>query len=322
MGIFNPLYDAISWVILRFHSLFEPLFGADSGVTWSLAIICLVVLIRIILIPLFVKQIKSQRALTVLQPEMKAIQQKYKDDRQKQSEEMMKLYKKHGTNPLASCFPLLAQAPIFFALFTVLNGIAQDVPRGVLTQSDVDSAANAGFFGAPIAATFLMGANDIEKLGGTPGTVKIITLIMIILMSASTFLTQRQLMVKGMPKPDGKPNMMLQQQKILLYLFPIIFAVTGINFPVGVLLYWLTTNLWTMGQQFYVIKRNPTPGSPAYFELEAKRAKKSGTTPPSQEDEPTNNGSVAMEEPKGQRQQPKRGEGKKNKNKGKNKKNK
>ncbi len=317
MGIFNPLYDAISWVILRFHALFEPLFGADSGVTWSLAIIFLVVLIRIILIPLFVKQIKSQRALTVLQPEMKAIQQKYKDDRQKQSEEMMKLYKKHGTNPLASCFPLLAQAPIFFALFTVLNGIAQDVPRGVLTQADVDSAANASFFGAPIAATFLMGSQDIEKLGGTPATVKAITLVMILLMSASTFITQKQLMTKGMPKNDGQPNMMLQQQKILLYLFPIIFAVTGINFPVGVLLYWLTTNLWTMGQQFYVIKRNPTPGSPAYFELEAKRAKKSGVT---QSDDVTNNGSVAVEEPgadgtgndvKGQRVQPKRDKKKK-----------
>ncbi len=319
MGIFNPLYDAISWVILRFHALFEPLFGADSGVTWSLAIIFLVVLIRIILIPLFVKQIKSQRALTVLQPEMKAIQQKYKDDRQKQSEEMMKLYKKHGTNPLASCFPLLAQAPIFFALFTVLNGIAQDVPRGVLTQADVDSAANASFFGAPIAATFLMGANDIEKLGGVPGTVKAITLVMILLMSASTFITQRQLMTKGMPKNDGQPNMMVQQQKIMLYLFPIIFAVTGINFPVGVLLYWLTTNVWTMGQQLYVIKRNPTPGSPAYFELEAKRAKKTGAT---KSDEVTNNGSVAVEEPgtdgagtghdvKGQRQQPKRDKKKK-----------
>ncbi len=319
MGIFNWLYDAISWIILRFHSLFEPLFGSDSGVTWSLSIICLVILIRIILIPLFVKQIKSQRALTVLQPEMKAIQQKYKDDRQKQSEEMMKLYKKHGTNPLASCFPLLAQAPIFFALFTVLNGIAQDVPRGVLTQADVDSAANAGFFGAPIAATFLMGAKDIEKLGGTPGTVKAITLVMILLMSASTFLTQRQLMVKGMPKNDGQPNMMLQQQKILLYLFPIIFAVTGINFPVGVLLYWLTTNLWTMGQQFYVIKRNPTPGSPAYFELEAKRAKKAGVHPESSPEGSNNSdsggatGSVATEEPKGQRQQPKREKKKKKK---------
>jgi YidC/Oxa1 family membrane protein insertase len=313
VGIFNPLYDAISWIILLFHSAFEPIFGAESGVTWSLAIVFLVVLIRIILIPLFVKQIKSQRALTVLQPEMKAIQQKYKDDRQKQSEEMMKLYKKHGTNPLASCFPLLAQAPIFFALFTVLNGIAQDVPRGVLSQADVDSAANAKFFGAPIAATFLMGSKDIEKLGGTPTTVKIITLVMILLMSASTFITQRQLMVKGMPKNDGQPNMMLQQQKILLYLFPIIFAVTGINFPVGVLLYWLTTNLWTMGQQFYVIKRNPTPGSPAYFELEAKRAKKAGGAPTPESSEGTNNGSLAVEEPKGQRQQPKKDKNKKKK---------
>jgi len=113
-------------------------------------------------------------------------------------------------------------------------------------------------------------------------------------------------MVKGMPKNDGQPNMMLQQQKILLYLFPIIFAVTGINFPVGVLLYWLTTNLWTMGQQFYVIKRNPTPGSPAYFELEAKRAKKAGINPESNEGSTgAEGGSVATEEPKGQRQQPK-----------------
>jgi len=334
VGIFNPLYDAISWIILLFHGLFEPIFGADSGVSWSLAIIFLVVLIRIILIPLFVKQIKSQRALTVLQPEMKAIQQKYKDDRQKQSEEMMKLYKKHGTNPLASCFPLLAQAPIFFALFTVLNGIAQDVPRGVLTQVDVDSAANASFFGAPIAATFLMGTQDIVKLGGSPGTVKAITLVMILLMSASTFITQRQLMTKGMPKNDGQPNMMVQQQKIMLYLFPIIFAVTGINFPVGVLLYWLTTNVWTMGQQLYVIKRNPTPGSPAYFELEAKRAekdRKSGKTSSGEISGPTNNGSVAMEdsdgangsdgsEIKGQRQQPKRDKGKKNFKNNKNKK--
>jgi YidC/Oxa1 family membrane protein insertase len=124
---------------------------------------------------------------------------------------------------------------------------------------------------------------------------------MIILMSASTFTTQRQLMVKGMPKNTGAPNMMVQQQKIMLYLFPLIFAVTGVNFPVGVLLYWLTTNLWTMGQQFYVIKRNPTPGSPAYEELEAKRALKNGVK--AAEDDAS--GDVVIEEPKGQRQQPK-----------------
>jgi len=220
-----------------------------------------------------VKQIKSQRALTALQPQMKEIQKKYKDDRQKQSEEMMKLYKEHKTNPLASCFPILAQAPIFFALFTVLNGIAAKTPEGVsapiargfLKGEYLTSAAQAKFFGAPISQTFL---------GSDSTTVKIVTVILIVLMSATTFTTQRQLMVKGMPKMDSSNNMMLQQQKIMLYLFPVIFAISGVNFPVGVLIYWSTTNFWTWGQQYYVIKRNPTPGSPAYEELQKKRAAK------------------------------------------------
>ena len=268
-SILKPLYIAVSWVIVTIHDLLAPIFGTNSGVSWSLAIVGLVIIIRIILIPLFVKQIKSQRALTALQPHMKEIQKKYKDDRQKQSEEMMKLYKEHKTNPLASCFPILAQAPIFFSLFTVLNGIGKNPPvrHGVLTQQDVISAANAKFFGAPISDTFL---------GTNITTVKIVTILLIIFMSATTFTTQRQLMTKGMPKMDSSNNMMLQQQKIMLYAFPVIFAISGVNFPIGVLIYWSTTNLWTWGQQFYVIKRNPTPGSPAYEELQHKRNKKSG----------------------------------------------
>jgi YidC/Oxa1 family membrane protein insertase len=262
MSFLNPLYNVVSGVIVFIHKLLAPLFGANSGVTWALSIMGLVVLIRIILIPLFVKQIKSQRALTALQPHMKEIQKKYKDDRQKQSEEMMKLYKEHKTNPLASCFPVLAQAPIFFALFTVLNGIAKNKPHGYLKGEYLISAAQAKFFGAPISETFL---------GTDKFTVKIVTVLLIAFMSATTFTTQRQLMVKGMPKMDSSNNMMLQQQKIMLYLFPVI---SGVNFPVGVLIYWSTTNLWTWGQQFYVIKRNPTPGSPAYEELQRKRAQK------------------------------------------------
>ena len=271
--ILNPLYNLVSGIIVLFHNLLSPLFGKDSGVTWSLSIMGLVVIIRIVLIPLFVKQIKSQRALTALQPHMKEIQKKYKDDRQKQSEEMMKLYKTHKTNPLASCFPILAQAPIFFALFTVLNGIAaktdEGVPapiaRGFLKGDYLESAAQAKFFGAKISETFL-GSDDLK--------VKLVTVFLIFLMSATTFTTQRQLMTKGMPKMDSSNNMMLQQQKIMLYLFPLIFAISGVNFPVGVLIYWSTTNFWTWGQQYYVIKRNPTPGSPAFEELERKRAKK------------------------------------------------
>jgi YidC/Oxa1 family membrane protein insertase len=272
-------------------------FGGASGVTWTLSIMGLVVLIRTILIPLFVKQIKSQRALTALAPEMKKIQQKYKDDRQKQSEELMKLYKTHKTNPMASCFPILAQAPIFFALFTVLNGIGKNPPqaRGVLTSEIAAQMAKAEFFGAPISQTFL---------GSSDGTVKIVTVFLIFLMSLTTFTTQRQLMVKGMPKLDSSNNMMLQQQKIMLYLFPVIFAVSGVNFPIGVLIYWSTTNFWTWGQQFYVIKRNPTPGSPAWEELQTKKAKKSGQEPEGE----SNGGGVATEEPKpmGQREQPKK----------------
>ena len=297
--ILNPLYNFVSGVIVGIHYLLSPIFGFDSGVTWALSIVGLVVLIRIILIPLFVKQIKSQRALTALQPQMKAIQTKYKDDRQKQSEEMMKLYKEHKTNPLASCFPILAQAPIFFALFTVLNGIAAKtdagvpapIARGFLKGDYLDSAAQATFFGAKISETFL---------GSPDTTVKIVTVILIFIMSATTFTTQRQLMVKGMPKMDSSNNMMLQQQKIMLYLFPVIFAITGVNFPVGVLIYWSTTNLWTWGQQFYVIKRNPTPGSPAYEELQKKRNRKGGVV------EPETDVAPPTEEVKGQRNQPKK----------------
>jgi len=308
--ILNPLYNFVSGVIVGIHNLLTPLFGKDSGVTWSLSIVGLVVLIRIILIPLFVKQIKSQRALTALQPQMKAIQNKYKDDRQKQSEEMMKLYKEHKTNPLASCFPILAQAPIFFALFTVLNGIAAKtdagvpapIARGFLKGEYLDSAAQATFFGAKISQSFL---------GSPDTTVKIVTVILIFIMSATTFTTQRQLMVKGMPKMDSSNNMMLQQQKIMLYVFPVIFAVSGVNFPVGVLIYWSTTNFWTWGQQYYVIKRNPTPGSPAFEELQKKKAAKNkedlknstgtvldGTNP--------EGGAEGTGEVKGQRKQPKK----------------
>ena len=292
--ILNPLYTAVSWVLITFHDLLN--FTNNEDLQWSLGIIALVVLIRIILIPLFVKQIKSQRALTALQPHMKAIQKKYKDDRQKQSEEMMKLYKEHKTNPLASCFPILAQAPIFFALFWVLNGISQNKPHGLLKGEYLVSAQSASFFGAPLSDTFL---------GADVTSTKIIAIALIIFMSATTFTTQRQLMVKGMPKMDSSNNMMLQQQKIMLYLFPVIFAVTGVNFPIGVLIYWSTTNLWTWGQQFYVIKRNPTPGSPAYEELQKKKAAK-GLIEDKNE---SPSGDTIVENPNeqtGQRKQPKK----------------
>ncbi|MCX5185853.1 membrane protein insertase YidC [Streptomyces sp. NBC_00268] len=260
-SLFSFITTPVSWVIVQFHSVYGKIFGPDTGWAWGLSIVSLVILIRICLIPLFVKQIKSTRAMQTLQPEMKKIQERYKNDKQRQSEEMMKLYKETGTNPLSSCLPILAQSPFFFALYHVLNGIATGKTIGVINQSLLESAQKAHIFGAPLAAKFTDGADKVAQLGATLTDVRVVTAIMIVLMSSSQFYTQRQLMTKNVDTTVKTPFM--QQQKMLMYVFPVMFAVFGINFPVGVLVYWLTTNVWTMGQQMYVIRNNPTPGSKA-----------------------------------------------------------
>lgn len=265
----NPLAwleNIVSWILIQFHTLFGAIFGEASGWAWALSIVGLVVVIRVALIPLFVRQIKSQRNLQILQPKIKEIQKKYAGDRERQSQEMMALYKDTGTNPLASCLPILAQAPIFFALFRVLNyGVAHGTEYGVMTTEQAQQAQASSIFGVPIYATFT-GA-DVTPF---PTSTRILTAILIVLMTATTFLTQRQLIVKN----TARDNPIAQQQKILLYVFPFFFAVTGINFPVGVLVYWLTTNLWSMGQQFYVIRNNPQPGTPAYTAWEEREKRK------------------------------------------------
>ncbi|MFD9880445.1 membrane protein insertase YidC [Streptomyces alboflavus] len=260
-GFFSFITTPVSWVIVQFHKLYGAIFGPDTGWAWGLSIVSLVILIRICLIPLFVKQIKATRAMQTLQPEMKKIQERYKSDKQRQSEEMMKLYKESGTNPLSSCLPILAQSPFFFALYHVLNGIASNKKVGVIDQQLLDSARDAHIFGAPLAVKFTDSADKVASLGASLTDVRVVTALMIILMSASQFFTQRQLMTKNVDTTVKTPFM--QQQKMLMYVFPIMFAVFGINFPVGVLVYWLTTNVWTMGQQMYVIRQNPTPGSKA-----------------------------------------------------------
>ena len=280
MFILDWLKIGVSWILVQFHSLFSALgMNPASGWTWTFSIVGLVIVIRIALIPLFVKQIKSQRNLQLIQPQMKEIQKKYAGDKDKQSQEMMKLYKETGTNPLASCLPILLQAPIFFALFSVLQGVAMypDTPAddptyvapGVFSWDQyaglAESMHDAQIFGVPLYATFM----DADQTP-SPTATRVLAMIMIIAMTATTFITQRQLIVKN-SAPD---NPMVKQQKILLYVFPVIFAVSGINFPVGVLIYWFTTNLWSMGQQFWVIRNNPQPGTPAHEAKEARQAAK------------------------------------------------
>jgi YidC/Oxa1 family membrane protein insertase len=270
-AIMQPLYWVVSGILVLAHSLFSPIFGPDNGWTWAFSIMFLTVVIRIALIPLFVKQIKSSRNMQLLQPKVRELQKKHGHDREKLGQETMKLYRENNANPLASCLPLLLQLPIFLALFRVLDGAARGIPRGhwlVVNPDLLNSLNQATIFGARISDTFL-------KVGFANGitSVHIVTLVLILAMTITLFITQLQLMRKNMP-PDALTGPFAQQQKIMLYVFPLIFAVGGINFPVGVLIYWFTSNLWTMGQQFYVIRRNPAPGTPAYDAWEARRKAK------------------------------------------------
>jgi YidC/Oxa1 family membrane protein insertase len=258
--IIKPLYFLISVVLVGFHKVFGAIFGVESGASWALSIIFLTLLIRAALIPLFVKQIKSSRNMQLVQPKVKELQKKYGHDREKLAAETMALYKETGTNPFASCLPLIIQMPIFLALFQLINHASKNETRGVLTTTDVGHLSQAKLFGAQIADTFTK-ADSIN--------VRILAGVLVVAMTATTFLTQRQLMSKNMPA-DALSGPYANQQKMLLYVLPVVFAVGGIAFPIGVLLYWTTSNLWTMSQQFYVIRNNPAPNTEA-FRAKAKR---------------------------------------------------
>lgn len=303
--IMTPLYYAISFVLVGFHSVLGKVFGPASGAAWALSIVGLTLVIRAALIPLFVKQIKSSRNMQLIQPKVKELQKKYGHDRERLAQETMALYRESGTNPFASCLPILLQMPIFLALFRLLDHASDGEGRGVLTTKLAEQFGSAELFGSvPISATFL-------KADGNLG-VSFFAALLVVAMTATTFLTQRQLMSKNMPA-DALSGPYAQQQKMLLYVLPVVFAVGGIAFPIGVLLYWTTSNLWTMGQQFYVIRNNPAPGTPAHtakVERDKAKAAKRGETYV----DPT---AVAVEESTGdsapetaprpaQRQQPKR----------------
>ena len=268
-AIMTPLYYAVSGILLVWHRIFESVgLSGESGWTWALSIVGLTVTIRTILIPLFVKQIKSSRNMQLLQPQIKALQQKYKHDRERLTQEQMKLWKETGTNPFASCLPLILQMPIFFALFRVIDQAAKngrEGARGFLSGDDADSLSRAKMLGAQIADTFLK-SDAVET--------KILTMSLVVIMCLTQFTTQRQLMSKNMPA-DAMTGQYAQQQKLLLYILPVVFAVGGVAFPLGVLFYWTTSNFWTMGQQFYVIRNNPAPGTPA-FKAKQDRDKKKG----------------------------------------------
>ncbi len=283
MNALDTILMPIEWVVANImvlvHQALEFL-GMDpaSGLTWALSIVGLTAVIRMALIPVFVRQIKAQRSMQVIAPDLRKIQDKYKGkkdqaSREAMTKETMALYSEHKTNPFASCLPLLLQMPIFFSLFRVLNYRLKEngEPIGLLSDQLREQARAAELFGARLSDTFL-GTTAVEP--------RVLASILIVTMVATTFFSQRQLTFKNMP-PSALEGPMAQQQKILLYALPFIFVISGPNFPIGVLIYWTVSNAWSMGQQFYVIRRNPTPGSAAekaWLERRTEKAARKGLT--------------------------------------------
>jgi YidC/Oxa1 family membrane protein insertase len=284
MDLFQTILWPLKWVVelllVAFHWLFNSL-GMDynGGLTWVLSIVGLVLVVRAALIPVFVRQIKSQRKMLEVAPQLKKIQDKYKGkkdqfSREAMSRETMELYKRTGTNPLSSCLPLLLQMPVFFSLFSVLND-AQHGKAGVgpLNAELAKSFVDARLLGAPLHESFASQWTLMTSGNPFSSSVMVIAATMVILMTVSQFVTQLQIVSKNM-SPETKASPMFRQQRIMLYLLPLVFAFSGIAFPLGVMFYWLTSNVWTMGQQFLVIRNMPTPGSEAAKAREERLARK------------------------------------------------
>ena len=285
MSILNPLADLVAWVIMRIHAVMGALFGPASGAAWGLSIVLLVVLIRVCLIPLFVKQVHAQRKMAQHEPQLLELRKKYKNDKKRLNEETMKFYKENGVNPLAGCLPMIPQMIIFFALFYVLRAIAEwkpgQVPKYGLTVPVLESAQKATIFGVHLYDKLLF--PHTPGMGLVPSIVAAIT---VVLSATTTFLTVRQSSKRGLMQTNVDPdNPMAGMQKYMMYVVPF-FSLTGLYWQYGLVLYWVTTNLWTLGQQYFMF-RNWTAehaqaaGATAAAARGASRPARSATRPAS-----------------------------------------
>ncbi len=260
----NWIYIGLSKVLLWWHSAWQSLFGPESYFAWVLAIVFLVITLRVILFPVFVKQIKSQRAMQALQPQMKALQEKHKNDKETLQKEMVELYRREKANPLMGCLPLFIQAPVFFGLFHVLRLIDPTSEKALTamtteyfwTEAQFHSAAAAKLFGAPLAAAFMSDDAKLAAMNAERLNVQIVAAILVLTMVATTYITQKQIISRGPKTTDPQQQMI---QKFMLYVLPASLLVSGALFPIGVVIYWVTNNFISMGQQFWVLKKMPPP---------------------------------------------------------------
>jgi YidC/Oxa1 family membrane protein insertase len=291
------LYTAVSWVLLRWHSLFNWL-GLDpaGGLNWSLSIIFLVVTARLLLFRLFVKQVHYQRHMQEIQPKIQEVRSKYKNDRAEMQRQMMKLQQEQGFNPLAGCLPMFLQIPIFISLFHVLRHLSNSASvcranpdlsqyHGHLLElytfspTETCDAAQAKLFGAPLAGSLRDTTFQIvHVLGGDVTSTRIVTIVLVLVSAAATFFTQILVTSRATTVPTGTAATV---QKLMKVFIPVSVLFSGVFFPLGVLLYWFTSNLWTMLQQIYINKYHPhTPAeAPEVGALGKTLAPKPGARP-------------------------------------------
>jgi YidC/Oxa1 family membrane protein insertase len=282
------IYEAISAILLFWHAAWHKVLGNGSWLatnwSWVLGIIFLVLTVRAILFPIFVKQIKSQRAMQALQPKVKALQEKHKGDRETMQKELMELYRSEKANPLMGCLPMFLQVPVFLGLFHVLKHLKPTMPEHLRTlygwtAGQFESASHAKLFGAPIAASFRSSPQELALMGANGTTVKIVAAILIATMIATTFLTSRQMILKTGWAEDPQQRMV---QRLMLYGVPFSLLISGALFPLGVVLYWVTQNLFSLGQQMWVLRKYPPPnqsgtGAKPAAKSDAKGGDKNGT---------------------------------------------
>lgn len=304
-----PIKWVIAWIMYVIHKFFTWVGMSDGpGLAWVLSIVGLTIVVRVLILPLFKKQIVATRQQQIIQPKIKKLQAKYKGKKdtysqQRMQQEMQAIYKDAGTSPFATCLPMLIQMPIFFALFRVLQNLspmasgAKD-PIGPLTRAIASDIESSTIFGAPLSASF----SAPEIGGGEPTTVRIVAMTLVVLMSVTMFFSQRMMITKNMPDEAKSPdNPMYRTQQIMIWLFPIIFLISGVAFPVGVLLYWVISNIWSAGQSFYMLTAAPAPGSEAYrAKKERERQKRIKMGLPPEEEKPQDDEVESV----GQRNQP------------------
>jgi len=261
--LLNWLYTAVSWILLRWHDLWSAVFDGRAFLAtnwdWILAIIFLVITVRVLLFPIFVKQIKSQRAMQALQPKMKELREKHGDDREALQRELLELYRQEKVNPMMGCLPMFLQVPVFISLFWVLRRLDPTRERMTdlytWTHDQFIDASLATLFNAPIASRFF-DDNFIRfaDLGTNITTVRIVTGVLTVIMMITTYFTSRQMILKTGWATDPQQLMI---QRLMIYGLPFMLLFSGLFFPLGVILYWVTNNLISLAQQQWVLRKYP-----------------------------------------------------------------